>query len=209
MKKLTFCLVATFILFAAQAQEFEGKIIYQLKCESKIPNIASEQFTAMMGAVQEYYYRSGDYRMQGNGTFFQWQLFVRKDNKLYSKLSSSASIYFDDVSQNKDELLKVEVKKNATTILGHPCDELIFITKNGQQRYYYSSRFAIDPEKFKTFKFNNWSEYVSRAKAVPLKMYIETPQFNFESVATDIQEIKLDNKLFQLPANSTIEKSPY
>jgi hypothetical protein len=203
--------IITFLIITitAAAQEFEGKIIYQLKCESKIPNIPSEQFTAMMGGLQEYYYRSGDYKMQGNGTLFQWQLFILKDNKLYSKLSSANAVYYDDITVNKEEVLNVEVKKKSTTVLGYSCDELILTTKSGVQRYYYNVRFNIDPKKFESFRFNNWYEYVSRAKAVPLKMYIETPQFNFESVATEIQETKLDKSLFVLPPNVKIEKNPF
>lgn len=208
MKPIAF-FIAFFAILSVSAQEFEGKVTYQVKFESKIPNVPSEQFAAMMGSVQDYFYRSGDYRIQGNGTLFQWQLFVRKDNRLYSKLSSTTAVYYDDITMNKEELVRVDVKKNAVTVMGYACDEIVITTKTGVQRYYYHSRFNIDPEKFRNYKFNNWNEYVSRARAIPLKMIIETPQFNFESVATDIKETKLDASLFQLPANITVEKSPF
>jgi hypothetical protein len=209
MKTLYIVSIFCFTFLAAQAQEFEGIVTYQMKCESKIPNVPNEQFNALMGSEQKYYYRSGEYKMAGNGTLFQWQIFIKKDNKLYSKLSSTPSVYYDDVTNNKDEVLKAEIKKNAETVLGYLCDELTLTCTSGIQRYYYNARFNMDPKKFENFKFNNWYEYLSRAKAVPLKMYVETPQFNLESVATDIEEKKIDASIFKLPPGTAVEKNPY
>lgn len=191
------------------AQLFEGKITYQTSYKSKVANIPDQQFNSMFGSVQEYLIKGGDYKSITNGTFLQWQLYLNKDNKLYSKMSNSPVILWNDGAVNPDEVIKSEVNKGVINILGHPCDELILTCKSGVQKYYYSPKFKVDASLFENHKFGNWSDFVSRANALPLKMIIDSPQFFLESVATEINSEKLNADTFQLPADSRIEKSPY
>ena len=79
-------------------QTFEGKVVYENKYKSKIPNLTDDQFTTMMGTVQEYLIKGGNYKSTMNGTFFLWQLYINKDNKLYTKMSNSPSILWNDGS---------------------------------------------------------------------------------------------------------------
>ncbi len=67
----------------------------------------------------------------------------------------------------------------------------------------------MNPKLFENFKFGNWYAYVSKAKAMPLKMIIENVQFTVESIATAIDAQKVDDQLFKLPAGATLEKSPF
>ncbi len=59
------------------------------------------------------------------GTFMQWQLYVQKENKLYTKLSTTSAIYWDDAGENDDPIIKVEVNKKVATIFGYECDEVV------------------------------------------------------------------------------------
>ncbi|MEY2868324.1 MAG: hypothetical protein RIR01_753, partial [Bacteroidota bacterium] len=38
---------------------------------------------------------------------------------------------------------------------------------------------------------------------------IDNPQYTLTSIATEVKELKLDDKEFQLPENATTAKSPY
>lgn len=58
-------------------------------------------------------------------------------------------------------------------------------------------------------KFGNWYDYLSNAKALPLKSSIETAQLSIESRATEVKPMVLDKKDFELPAGIKTEKSPY
>ena len=82
--------LSTFLLLtlsvAVIAQNFEGKIIYQNTFTSKIPNVTDEMLTQMMGTSLEYILKEGNYKTSSNGTFLLWQLYVQKDNKLYTFL---------------------------------------------------------------------------------------------------------------------------
>jgi hypothetical protein len=204
-------LIALLLLIAVQAnaQNFEGKVIFKNSYKSKIPNVTDEQFTAMMGTSQEYLIKGGDYKMKTNGTLFQYQLYVNADNKLYNKMANSEKLLWNDGAINPDEVIKAEVNKNATTILGNSCDELVLTCKSGVQKYYYSSKYKIDAKLYEKHKFGNWHEFLSRANAVPLKIVVDNPQFVIESIATEIIPMKLDSKEFELPAGAQTEKSPY
>src|SRR5438045_2517587 len=92
-------------------QDFEGKIIYKNEYKSKIANVTNEQFSSMMGTTQEYLIKGGNYKSSTNGTFFQWQLYINKDNKLYNKMANSPTILWNDGSVNADEVIKTEINK--------------------------------------------------------------------------------------------------
>lgn len=199
------------ILFCATAiaQNFEGKIIYQNTFKSKIPNVTDDMLTQMMGTSLEYTMKQGNYRTSSSGTFVLWQLYVQKDNKLYTKISNSNSIFWNDGAENKDEVLKVELNKDVLEILGNKCDELVLTCKSGVQKYYFTSKYKLDPTPFEGHKFGNFYEYVLKAQAVPLKISIDNVQFTMESVASSVETQKVDDALFHLPEGAVLEKNPY
>jgi hypothetical protein len=209
LKKASILIVLISSCVLSFAQNFEGKITYQSTFKSKIPNVTDELFTSMMGSAQDYVIKGGNYKNITNGTLVQWQIYVNKDNKLYSKLANSPNILYNDGSENKNEVIKAEVNKNAVTILGYKCDELILTCKDGVQKFYYNEKIKVDPALFQNHKYGNWYEVLTRTKSLPLKMIIEHPQFSSEMTASNITAEKVDDKTFELPANVAIEKSPY
>lgn len=209
MKKIL--TIALTILTAATVygQTFEGKITYQNTFKSKLPNVTDQQFTSMMGSTQDYIIKGGNYKSSANGTMFLWQLYINSDNKLYSKMSNSETILWNDGSVNTDSVLKVELNKQATDILGYKCDELILTCKSGVQKYYFNSKIGVDISLYNKHLYGNWFDYLKLAKALPLKSVIETQQFTLTSIATEVKEMKIDEKELQLPANAKTAKSPY
>jgi hypothetical protein len=205
-------LLMSLLLFAfalAPGQTFEGKVTYKNEYTSKIPGMTSDQFSSMMGTVQEYYIKEGNYKSTTNGTFMQWQLYINRDNKLYNKMSNSTSLLWNDGSTNADEVINSEINKGVLDVLGHLCDELVLTCKSGIQKYYFSSKLQIDPQLYEKHRFGNWNEVISRTRSLPLKMVIDNPQFSMECVAIEITPMKLESKVFELPADIKIEKSPY
>lgn len=204
-----FLILFTLISSYSLAQDFEGKVVFQNTYTSKISNFTSEQFTSMMGSVQEYLTKEGNYKSLSNGTLFQWQIYINKDNKLYTKMANSPAVLWNDGAVNANEVIKSEINKNAITTLGYSCDELILTTKTGVEKYYFSSKLKVNPKLFENHKYGNWSEVILKTNALPIKMIIDNPQFSMECTATTITPLKLDNKEFELPAGSKLEKSPY
>ena len=209
MKKLFLVLALVLSSTYGFSQIFEGEIIYTNSFKSKNPQLTDLQWTTMLGSTQEFYIKGGDYKSTTNGTLVQWQLYSNKDNKLYNKMSNSETVFWNDGNIQGDEVLKVEVNKSTTEILGYKCDEVILTCKSGVQKFYFNSKLAVDTKLYINHKFGNWFDYLSKSDALPLKSIIETAQFTMESVATYVKPMKLDVKLFELPAGIKTEKSPY
>ena len=91
----------------------------------------------------------------------------------------------------------VDRETDVVTILGHLCDELILTCKTGVQKYYFSPKLKVNSDLYQNHKFGNFSEYISRAKSLPLKIVLETPQFIMESVAMEIEPQKLSDAAFE------------
>lgn len=202
-------IVMTVISMTVFGQTFEGKITYQNSYTSKLPNVQDQQFNTMMGTTQEYIIKGGDYKSSSNGSLVQWQLYINKDNKLYNRMSNSETIFWNEGNTNPDSIINVEINKGVTEILGYKCDEVILTCKSGVQKYYFNQKVAVDISLFKNHLYGNWYDFLKVSKSLPLKSIIETQQFYMISVATDIKEMKLDDKEFQLPENAKTAKSPY
>ncbi|MCJ8166054.1 DUF4412 domain-containing protein [Pontibacter sp. E15-1] len=209
MKHLLLTLAFAFTSLTLAAQSFEGKIVYQNTYKSKSPELSDEQLNLMMGTEQSWYLKGGDYKSETNGMLMLWQLYLGRDNRLYSKFANTDMVVWNDGAANADEVIKTELRKGAVEILGYTCDELVLTCKSGVQKYYFSSQLAVDTKLFQNHLYGNWFAYLTKANAVPLKIVIESPQFALESVATLVQPMKLSAKLFALPANVPTMKSPY
>lgn len=181
------------------SQNFEGKIIYHNSYLTKTAGMRNGQWDSLLGKIQEYYIKNGNYKTLSNGLSSPWQLYLNAENKTYTKLYKTEIIYWNDCSKSTDEIKTVELNKKTVTILGYECDELILTCRSGVQTYYFNSKLGVNDSLFSRHAYGNWAAYLSYAKALPLKMVIETPQFKMESVATEVVPLKLEDSFFILP----------
>lgn len=209
IKKILAIICIILSSMTAFSQTFEGEIIYANSYKSKNTKISDQQWTSMLGSIQEYYIKGGDYKSVTNGTFVQWQQYRNAENRLYIKMATSETLLWNDGSIQGDEVLKVEINKKVTEILGYKCDEVILTCKSGVQKYYFNTKLSVNTKLFANHKFGNWFDYLSKSNALPLKSIIDTAQFSMESIATEVKPTKLDPKMFELPAGVKTEKSPY
>jgi len=209
MNKLLVFVLIIFSTLTVFGQYFEGKITYSNTYKNKNPKMTDQQWLSMMGGIQEYYIKGGNYKSVTNGTLMQWQLYVNSENKLYSKMSNSETVFWNDGLTNPDSIISVELNKNVIEILGYKCDELILTCKSGIQKYYFNSTLKVDVSLFENHKFGNWYDFLKESNSLPLKMLIDNAQFTMENIATEVKEMKLNDKDFQLPKNIKTAKSPY
>lgn len=208
MRKTFTLLLFCFFSCAVFAQTFEGKIVYSNQFKSKIEGVSDEQLTNMMGTTQTYYIKEGNYKSEINGTKLLWMLYVNKDNKLYLKLTNSEALLYNDAGVNKEAVVKAEINKGVTQILGYTCDELILTCKNSVEKYYFNSSLPVDANLFVKHKYGNWYDFVSRSNALPLKMVIQSAEYSLESTATAVIPQKMEPSFFVLPAGAKTMKSP-
>lgn len=202
-------LIITVILFGLSnlllSQSFEGEVVFTVSYKIKSSKISQEQTAKLFGTKQNYFIKQGNTKSVTNG-IVQWQLYISKENKLYSKIKDSTDVYWTKASLENEIILKHEIIKNADTILGYICDEVIIYTKNKIYRNFYSSKLPIDPNLFKDDKMYVWYQYLLIAKALSLKTIIETPQLTAVSVAVKVKPMKLDNNIFELPKGCKLKE---
>jgi len=210
--KLTFTLLLVVQLSGlAFGQSFEGRIIYRNTYHTKIAKISDRDWNDNMGTMEEYYIKGGNYKTITNGRLFEWQFYNSKDNKIYTKMSNSATVYWNDGAVDEDSVEHVEVNKSDTVILGYKCDEVVLTCVTGIQKFYFNanSKLAIDASLFENHKFGNWYEYLDVANALPLETIIDNGQCTMISVAIEVKTMHIDDKLFVLPNGLNAVKSPY
>ncbi len=160
MKAIAFLFFAIFSL-PSYAQFFEGKIVYQNTYRSKIANVNDEQLSSMMGTTQEYFIKEGNYKSIFNGSLVQWQLYVNRENKVYSKMSNSETVFWNDAASSDDEVLGMDVYKNKVEILGYKCDEILLSYKSGKYHYFFNENISVNSTLFINHKLSNWYDYLS------------------------------------------------
>ena len=200
--------ISTFILLASLnvlGQNFEGKIMYQNTFKSKNPQITDQQWADMFGPTQEFYAKGSNYKNVSNGSLLVWQVYSAKENMIYTKMGNSPSLYWNNAGENTDTILKFEIKKASVVVLGYTCDELILTCKSGLQKYYFNSKFGVDPKLYAAHTYGNFAFYLAKSKAWPLKAIIAT----LITTATEIKPMVVDANIFKLPAGAKLEKSPY
>ncbi len=188
---------------------FEGKILYDNTYKSKNMLMPSGMWNSMMGSKGEYFIKGGNYKLISNGSLNKWQLYISEHNKIYSKISSSSSIYFNDGEIHTDVVQKIESNKGIIEILGYTCDEVILTCKTGVQKFYFNSELAVNTKLFEKHQFVNWHEYLKEAHALPLKRIVNTSHFTMESIATEVTIMKIEDSIFELPAGIDLKKNPY
>lgn len=209
MKQLFTLIALSLTIFSISGQNFEGKITYSNTYKSKTPEVSDQQYQSMMGNIQEYYIKGGNYKSTLNGTVMQWMLYLNSDNKMYMKMSNNPNILWNDATINETPSTNIQLNKGVTTILNYPCDEVIITTDEGIQRYYFSPELKVDANLFNQHAYGNFYDYIKTANAMPLKIIFETEQYTLESVATEVKAMVLDNTTFTLPKNTSTIKNPY
>ena len=210
MKTSLLLLLSLLCVNAVIAQSFEGKIAYQLSYKSKLPSMTDEQWRSIGGSQHEYYFKDGNYKtVVSAGAMMQWQLFIKKDNRLYTKFANSETILWNDAAINQDSVLSSQLNKGVTQVNGYTCDELVLTCKSGIQKYYYSSKINVDPSLFVNHKYGNWYDYLSKAGALPLKYTFDMPQFVMEATASQVVAMAIEDSVFLLPADAKTAKSSF
>jgi hypothetical protein len=191
------------------AQSFEGRVIYKVSAKPKSQQFSNEQLTAMVGDTQEFFIQGGYNKSVYNGTKMEWQIYRADENKVYTKVSDSEVIFWQDGAFQNDEILKTELNRAVTKVLDYTCDELILTCESGLYKYYFNTQFGIDAKLYEKYKYTNVAAKLAQIKALSLKSIADTPLFTIESVAIEVKPMKLDKKTFDIPANSSLVKSPW
>lgn len=209
MRVIVLCVVLMVFAFCAEGQSFEGVVVYKNTYVSKAPQVKDEQFAAALGTKLEYFIKGGNYKSVLDGSYLQMTLYRQQDNKSYTKLATSDTLYWNDAAVAKEEVISHKILKKQEKVMGIMCDALVVETKNSVTTYYFNSKYRMDPSLYTNHKFGNHDFVVSKTKALYLKMVMETPQFTLIGIAQEVKRTKLDDSVFALPERVVLKESSF
>ena len=198
MKQILITLFFSLCCSIAFSQSLEGKIVYKNTFKSKTPNATDAQWNAMMGTVQNYYIKGGNYKSVMDGKLMQWQIYRAAENKMYNKTVHSAQPMAVDASVEDDKVISSKVERTAGVILGYKCDKLTLNCTSGVQIYFFAPKLFIDKKLYSKHAYGNYYTYLSLANAAPLKMIIDAPTFHMEGIATSVSREKVSDGIFKV-----------
>jgi hypothetical protein len=182
---------------AVVAGEFEGVIEYRNSYLDEAGD-NNHRLAKRGGSKRFYYIKAGDYKSVTNGNWFEYQIYLSKTNKIYTKMHNKDGLNVVNASHNKYPVLDYSVSLDQGEVLGFKCDLITIKTEKGVYKYYFSSAHKLNPEFFKNHQNGNWDFYTSKTSALPLKMVFHENNFTYESVAVDIVEKALSTKDFEI-----------
>ena len=194
--KVVFFIIVSLITTPIFAQHFEGKIVFHNSYKSKSVETPSEYLSQLFGSIHTYEIKKENYKLSSNGELLQWQIYLRQENKLFTKLAAADKLGVKDLDKDAEKVQNAVVNRKSVEILNHLCDEFIIQCKKSTQKYYLDSSLNINPEIFKTSKFNYQLAFLLKNQIVPLKMEIEDNMGFCESIAVEVKVEKIDENIF-------------
>lgn len=207
IKNLIVLLFLAIPISVTYTQNFEGKVTYKVSYETKNPEVTDHLWETRLGTELDFYFKTGNYKVNSNGALVEWQLYLNKTNKIYKKIKDETSVFGTDASMVVDSLVSYETKEEVKAILGHTCKQIILICKGGTYEYHYSNKFKLDFNQYSKHEFDNWASYLKLSGSVPLKIVIENKQYRLVMTAINIEPIPLDDSLFVMPPELKIIKA--
>jgi hypothetical protein len=197
-------LIFLLLSLSAFSQNFEGEIIYKNICKSNKPDWKIEYCQMITDSIENFHYKNGNYKysVPNNQT---WTIFKQSEKKVFRK-TKKGQIFWSDANSNNDSITKITVNKKVLKVLGYDCNELIIESLGVVQKYYYSSKLAIDPKLYKNHPNGNLYNITLITKAIPLKtiFMLEDQGLILESTALKINKGKLDDTVFLIPRNGEL-----
>jgi len=188
------------------AQNFEGEIVYKVSVTSKMQDVTDMQLSIMMGTRQNYFFKSGNYKVIINGSVFNMQFYNVASNTLITKLSTSDTLYSMNAGKGDDPIVYQKIIRDSIKVMGIKCDAFTIRTKAGKNStYFYNSRYSLDPVNYKGHRLGNLDVVMQAIQAMPLRITMEDAQFKFVSEATDINRKELDQEFFNPPKDAPVK----
>ncbi|MBK7038038.1 MAG: hypothetical protein KBF42_02110 [Chitinophagales bacterium] len=180
-------------------KEFEGKIIYLTKLESKSTKFTTDEFQSFFGDTMTLYIKNGNYRMSYSGKDVKDIYYINKDNNQYTLRHGIDTLYVGDCSMEEKHLKSTKIKENAEFILQRQCDLLINETEDWKTFYWFDPSLYINPDNFTNHEFGHVNTYYSKARSPWLKYKYEGRSYNLSHQAIYISEEKINDDTFELP----------
>jgi hypothetical protein len=179
-------------------KEFEGTITYDVKVESKTPNISSEELQELYGTTMTKYFKDGNFKMVYNGKDINTIYFINKDNNEYDYRNGIDTLFVTSYDTAIRKLTSSTVGEGET-ILNRKCKSLIHQTDSTANYYWYDPSLYINPKNFEKSLYSFTDVYFEQAKSPWLKFKYDGENLRITYTAVKIKEENLKDNIFTLP----------
>jgi hypothetical protein len=218
---LALVLVASSFSIVTKKEYFEGTITYKKSYKIIHPNVSMNYLEDNYGVKQVLIYKDGNTKrinLNKRGDTVNVLIFNAKNKRVYGTFDVSSDTFLTySALKNDFESYKVkEIEKqrlNGLTLNGFQMD--IFFKDKSQNneldsltsKYYYSKKYKLNP-KFHEYIKDGFNNEVTRLYPYLILKSIEND--NFLKIETkemiNIQEIKIDNAIFEIDKNKILEE---
>jgi hypothetical protein len=199
-------IVSMMFFFSCQNSYFEGTISYNMEYIDETGGMNKENAKKYMGDKQVYFFKRNKYKSVMNGVLNTTLFYTGKDT-LYNKIKGIKELMYINTMAQEEKIISFEIKKNQTTILGYNCDVLDVITTDGTMKYYFNNSIKINSDLFKRHEVGFWRFCLDKTEgALPIKWEVNTSGLKLTTIASEIEQKKLKDSIFQLPKDLPLVK---
>ena len=175
---------------------FSGKITYAVIIESKCPLVDSRTLQEKYGSTMTLYIRPGDYKMVYDGTSVKEVLYRGKENKQFIYLDEADSVLWRSCRPQDRKFVRTFKRQDQCFIMDRECDAFSIETPNSTTTYLYDPRLRLSPRYFRYHGVDHFNTYLRRARAPYLKCVFDGPLYKKTLIATNIEEMELEDEIF-------------
>ncbi|HET9826284.1 MAG TPA: hypothetical protein VFP87_13180 [Chitinophagaceae bacterium] len=184
---------------------FEGTITYKFSFEAKEIPDPGKSLTPYFGEGSTLFFKEGNYRHEYHGGLIEYDVYNKKDNKMYLKKRNNDTLYWRDCSLREDSIKNLLFDPKADTVMGITCDRLLIQYRgNSEIHYYNSDSIRINPIWFENFKLNDEYLIDRKEKSIFLKSVTLFDHFTLIETAIKINSEPISIDKFKLPVNAIL-----
>jgi hypothetical protein len=180
------------------SKAFCGKITYTVIVESKCPLLDTRKLQKMFGTSMTLYIKDGAYKMMYNGTAVKEVLYVGKENKQFIVMGETDSVLWRKCTKISGGGIRTYMRREQCSVMNHECDALSIENDWSTTTYLFDPKMRLNPKDFKNHGFDYLNTYIRKARAPYLKCVYDGPDYKTTMIATDVEEMELNDDIFQL-----------
>lgn len=207
MKFVIIVFLSSVPLFVSGQSYFEGKIHYAYEINIKSKKLDLKRLQETLGKGSTLLFKDGNFRHNYEGGTFEFEIYNKRDNRLYMKKRDNDTIYWYDCSLGGKKIRDLTVSKQKKKVLDIMCDQLtIGYPEYNKVEYYNNDSIRIDPQWFAAFKRDEQYKVDAIERSIFLRSEVNYPAARIVSEATKIQHEAVSMDVFEIPSNAILLK---
>jgi hypothetical protein len=173
---------------------FEGIIEYQIIVAELNENISESDLRKVYGTKLVLTVNKDFYMTTSDAERYSYQLYSKKDNKLYSMHNVGDTLFVTDTEGHPTvpfEELNTVKDTTIKKIAGYDCVSLEIKDDYVSRTYYYSQNLSVNPALYENHDLGNKSEIYPHINSLFLKMIVAN---NYNNTGLIIEAIKVTEK---------------